>query len=110
MWRTSVNEQGNTVTAHRFDAEAGTLEIFQNVSTLPPDYTQGGATAHVEVHPNGRWAYASNRGHDSIVAFTIAADGALSAFGHYPVRRVRGRSTSIHRGRTCIVPARLPIR
>ena len=80
-----VNEQGNTVTAHRFDAETGTLEIFQNISTLPPDYVQGGATAHVEVHPNGRWAYASNRGHDSIVAFTIAADGALSAFGHYPV-------------------------
>ena len=80
-----VNEQGNTVTAHRFDAEAGTLEIFQNTSTLPPDYAQGGATAHVEVHPNGRWAYASNRGHDSIVGFNIAADGALSPFGHFPV-------------------------
>ena len=80
-----VNEQGNTVTAHRFDAEPGTLEIFQNISTLPPDYAQGGATAHVEVHPNGRWAYASNRGHDSIVGFTIAADGALSPFGHFPV-------------------------
>ena len=80
-----VNEQGNTVTAQRFDAETGTLEIFQNISTLPPDYAQGGATAHVEVHPNGRWAYASNRGHDSIVGFTIAADGALSPFGHFPV-------------------------
>ena len=39
----------------------------------------------MEVHPNGRWAYASNRGHDSIVGFTIAADGALSPFGHFPV-------------------------
>ena len=45
-----VNEQGNTVTAHRYDPEKGTLEIFQNISTLPPDYTEGGATAHVEVH------------------------------------------------------------
>ena len=80
-----VNEQGNTVTAHRYDAENGTLEIFQNISTLPSDYTEGGATAHVEVHPNGKWAYASNRGHDSIVGFNINTDGALSPFGHASV-------------------------
>ena len=80
-----VNEQGNTVTAHNYDAENGTLEIFQNISTLPEDYTDGGATAHVEVHPNSRWVYASNRGHDSIVGFNIAADGAISPFGHVAV-------------------------
>lgn len=80
-----VNEQGNTVTAHRFDATSGTLTIFQNVSTLPDDYEEGGFTAHVEVHRNGKWAYASNRGHDSIVGFNVADDGALSAFGHVSV-------------------------
>ena len=80
-----VNEQGNTVTAHRFDAENGRLESFQNISTLPSDYTEGGATAHVEVHPNGKWAYASNRGHDSIVGFNIDQDGTLSPFGHFSV-------------------------
>ena len=79
-----VNEQGNTVTAHRYDGDRGTLEIFQNISTLPADHT-GGNTAHIEVHPNGRWAYASNRGHDSIVGFDIDSDGTLSPFGHYPV-------------------------
>jgi 6-phosphogluconolactonase len=80
-----VNEQGNTVTAHRFDEARGTLEIFQNISTLPADYSEGGATAHVEVHPNGKWAYASNRGHDSIVGFNIDAAGSLSPFGHVSV-------------------------
>lgn len=80
-----VNEQGNTVTAHHYDVEQGTLEIFQNISTLPSDYTEGGNTAHVEVHPNGKWAYASNRGHDSIVGFNIDTDGTLSPFGHVPV-------------------------
>lgn len=80
-----VNEQGNTVTAHLFDADRGTLEIFQNVSTLPVDWEEGGFTAHVEVHRNGKWTYASNRGHDSIVGYDVAADGALSAFGHVPV-------------------------
>lgn len=80
-----VNEQGNTVTAHRFDAERGALTIFQNISTLPADYTEGGYTAHVEVHPNGKWLYASNRGHDSIAGFNIDASGALSPFGYFAV-------------------------
>ena len=49
------------------------------------DYTEGGETAHVEVHPNGKWAYASNRGHDSIVGFNVDTDGSLSVFGHFPI-------------------------
>lgn len=80
-----VNEQGNTITAHHFDAAQGTLTIFQHLSTLPADYTEGGYIAHTEIHPNGKWLYASNRGHDSIAGFTIAADGSLTPFGHYPV-------------------------
>jgi 6-phosphogluconolactonase len=80
-----VNEQGNTVTAHHLDIERGTLTAFQNISTLPAGYTEGGHTAHVEVHPNGQWLYASNRGHDSIVGFHIAADGSLRPFGYFPV-------------------------
>ena len=39
----------------------------------------------MEFHPNGRWLYASNRGHDSIVGFRIAADGSPKAFGYYSV-------------------------
>ncbi|MFN8487477.1 MAG: beta-propeller fold lactonase family protein [Caldilineaceae bacterium] len=81
----TVNEQGNTVTAHHFDANQGTLTAFQAISTLPPDYTMGGDTAHIELHPNGQWLYASNRGHDSIVGFTLADDGSLTPFGYFPV-------------------------
>ena len=73
------------MTVHRYDEARGTLEIFQNIATLPADYTEGGATAHVEVHPNGKWVYASNRGHDSIVGFNIDTDGSLSRFSHVPV-------------------------
>ena len=80
-----VNEQGNTVTAHRVDTTTGKLEIFQHLSTLPNDWTEGGHTAHIEVHQNGKWAYASNRGHDSIVGFNVADDGSLDPFGHVSV-------------------------
>ncbi|MFN8444783.1 MAG: beta-propeller fold lactonase family protein [Caldilineaceae bacterium] len=80
-----VNEQGNSVTAHRFDREQGILTPFQTVSTLPAHYSEGGYTAHIEVHPNGKWLYASNRGHDSIVGFNLASDGSIQPFGYYPV-------------------------
>lgn len=80
-----VNEQGNTITAYHFDAERGTLARFQELSTLPEGYTKGGYTAHIEVHPNGQWLYASNRGHESIAGFQIATDGTLTPFGHYTV-------------------------
>ena len=81
-----VNEQGNTVTAHRFDRDRGTLEIFQHLTTLPDGYDDVSNTAHLEIHPNGKWLYASNRGpNDSIAGYDIAADGTLSPFGHFPV-------------------------
>tara|TARA_Y100000588_G_scaffold361630_1_gene422614 strand:- start:6478 stop:7482 length:1005 start_codon:yes stop_codon:yes gene_type:complete len=80
-----VNEQGNTATAHRVDTDSGQLEIVQHLGTLPDDWSEGGATAHIEVHANGKWAYASNRGHDSIVGFNVADDGSLAPFGHVPV-------------------------
>ena len=80
-----VNEQSNTVTAHRFDRVQGTLTAFQDVSTLPANYTEGCNTTHVELHPNGPWLYASNRGHDSIRGFAISRDGSLLPFGYFPV-------------------------
>ena len=80
-----VNEQGNTVTAHRFDEECGTLTMFQHLDSLPAGADRSGHTAHIEMHPSGKWVYASNRGHDSIVGFDVDSDGSLSPFGHFPV-------------------------
>ena len=82
----TVNEQGNHVTAQHFDANRGTLEIFQHVPTLPSGYDEESACAHVEVHPNGKWLYASNRGPgDTIVGYDIANNGTIEAMGHFPV-------------------------
>ena len=73
----TVNEQSNTITVHLFDSDLGTLRIIQDVSTLPAGYPDQSFTASLRVHPNGKWIYASNRGHDSIAGFAIAADGTL---------------------------------
>ena len=41
----------------------------------------------MQVHPNGRFLYASNRGHDSITVFAIdTRTGKLSLVEHQPTR------------------------
>ena len=51
----------------------GELREVQTISTLPPGQAMqsGYSGAEVQVHPSGKFLYASNRGHDSIVVFTI---------------------------------------
>lgn len=74
-----VNELENTVTACRFDAAKGSLETIDSVPTLPADWQGASTTAEIEVHPSGKFVYASNRGHDSIAVFSRdAATGRLT--------------------------------
>ena len=69
-----------TMTVFRWDIEQGTMEMVQNLSTLPKGYGETSYTAEVLVHPSGKYLYGSNRGHNSIVRFEIdPADGKLSA-------------------------------
>jgi 6-phosphogluconolactonase len=67
----SVNELKSTVTAFSFNAGQGTLQPFQTVSTLPKDFSGENDTAEIHIQPDGKFLYASNRGHDSIAVFSI---------------------------------------
>jgi 6-phosphogluconolactonase len=50
----------------------GGLYELGRVSLLPPGVSSAGNTgADVHVHPGGRFAYVSNRGHDSIAVFAV---------------------------------------
>jgi 6-phosphogluconolactonase len=81
----SSNEQGCSVTAYDFNPAAGTLRAFQTLSTLPKDYAEQNTCAQIHITPNGRFLYVSNRGHDSIAAFSIdEATGRLVSIGQYP--------------------------
>ncbi len=82
-----INELDATMTVATFDPEAGTFAAMQTLSTLPADYPEGQrkSTAEVVVHPNGKFLYGSNRGHDSLVIYAIdPADGTLSLVGFQP--------------------------
>jgi 6-phosphogluconolactonase len=78
-WAYSINEIASTIDCMNWDSTKGTLTRFQNISSLPMDHESPTDAATVAVHPNGRFLYASNRGDDSITAFSIdPANGRLT--------------------------------
>lgn len=80
-----VNELDNTVSACAFDEKVGTLKSLQRISTLPEGWSGQTTTAEIEVHPSGRFVYASNRGHDSIAMFARdLKSGKLTSLGQVP--------------------------
>lgn len=82
-----IDELNSTVTAFSYNAKAGMLRQLQSVSTLPKNFTGENSTAEVAVHPNGKFLYASNRGHDSLAVFAIdPARGTLKFVEHVSVK------------------------
>jgi 6-phosphogluconolactonase len=69
-----INELASTIVAFRYDERTGRLSTLEEVSTLPDGFDQPSYTAEVVVHPNGRFVYGSNRGHDSIAVFEVQPD------------------------------------
>jgi 6-phosphogluconolactonase len=81
-----INELLQTVTAFRYAPKTGKLTAVDTISTLPDAKpVPGNSTAEVRVHPNGKFVYGSNRGHDSIAVFAVGKGGKLSAVQHVPV-------------------------
>jgi len=80
-----INELNGTLDVYAYDAGRGALTPAQSVATLPPDFAGDNLTAEVRVHPNGRFVYGSNRGHDSIAAFAVdPGSGRLTRIGVTP--------------------------
>lgn len=78
----AVNELDSTVSAHRYSSETGALHPFQVVSALPDTFTGNSRASEIAVSSDGRFVYASNRGYDSVVVFSVDADnGRLTPGG-----------------------------
>lgn len=78
-----VNELDSTMIAFAYDKTKGALQELQTISTLPDGFSGTNYPADVHVHPSGRFVYGSNRGHDSIVIFSIDQNtGKVALVGH----------------------------
>jgi len=70
-----INELSLNVSVFAYDTNSGAMNEIQSTSSLPAGYTitEKDSAAHILAHPNGRFVYASNRGHDSIAVFSVEA-------------------------------------
>jgi 6-phosphogluconolactonase len=73
-----VNELSNSVTHFDYEPESAVLSEKQTIPTLPKDFEGRSNCADVKITPDGRFLFATNRGHDSIAAYRIGDDGRLS--------------------------------
>jgi len=69
-------ELNSTIEVLRYHPEAGKFELALIISTLPNDYSDFNSGAALRISSDGRFLYASNRGHNSIVCYKIRNSGA----------------------------------
>ncbi|MBI2511517.1 MAG: lactonase family protein [Opitutae bacterium] len=65
----AIDELDSTIAVFARDLATGALTPLQTLSTLPSDFHGENICAEIRLHPNGRFVYGSNRGHDSLAVF-----------------------------------------
>jgi 6-phosphogluconolactonase len=66
-----INELDSTLSSLGYDPMKGALIELDTISTLPKGFTEASYCADVHVHPNGKFVYGSNRGHNSIAVIAL---------------------------------------
>jgi 6-phosphogluconolactonase len=91
-----IKEMGSTVSVFAYERAAGLINPLQTISTLPKGFAGHNDDAEIEVHPSGKFLYASNRGQDSIAVFSIdAKKGTLTPVEFAPTGGATPRSFEI---------------
>jgi 6-phosphogluconolactonase len=85
-----ICEMGSLVIAFHYDSSTGSLTEIQSASTLPDGFTGVNNSAEIMIDPNGRFLYASNRGHDSIAVFSI--DNQTGKLERVQIESTQGRT------------------
>lgn len=81
-----VTEMGATVITYSWDAAKGNFTELQTVKTLPDDFKGTNTSAEVQLTPDGRFLYASNRiDSNFLTIFSVdQATGKLTLVGYQP--------------------------
>jgi 6-phosphogluconolactonase len=91
-----INEMQSSITVYAFDPGDGAMAPLQTISSLPAKFAGTSTSAEIVLHPSGKFLYASNRGDDSIAAFTIdRGKGTLALIGHVSTGGKTPRSFAI---------------
>ncbi len=92
-WIYVLNELALTVTMFDYDATQGKMSAGQTIETVPGAELRtekAKSTSEVRIHPNGKFLYAANRGHDTLTVFSIDGTSGQLSF----VQRVNVRGST----------------
>ena len=83
-----LNELSLTVSVMQFNAQTGELQPVQEIPSLPKSEMDSNlnTAGEIRIHPNRKFVYTSNRGHDSISVFRIDQKGELTFVQRESVR------------------------
>jgi 6-phosphogluconolactonase len=91
-----MNELDSTVASYRIDPETGVLTALDAQPAVPAEARASNHCADIQISPDGRFIYGSNRGHDSVCAFAVdEASGKLSLVGFFPCGGATPRNLAI---------------
>lgn len=68
----------------KYNENDGSLAYHSRISMIPESHTSFNSGAAIRVSNDGKFVYASNRGHDSIVVYEVADDKSLSLLEYVP--------------------------
>jgi 6-phosphogluconolactonase len=91
----SVEELSSTIASYQVNPHTGELKPFERVPMLSPDFPPGKTSTAADIHvsPDGKYLYASNRGDDTLVIYSIdAKSGQLTLVGHEPTQGAHPRN------------------
>ncbi len=79
----SAEEISSTVASFRINSVTGALSPLQRLTMLPEGFTEVSHAADIHFSPDGKFLYASNRGHESLVIYSVdPASGKMTLVGH----------------------------
>src|SRR5262245_55379187 len=91
-----ISELESKINVFSYDAQRGALQPLQSIATVPKEFSGTNYPAEIRVHPNGKFLFASNRGHDSVAVFSIdQKKGTLSPVGHFSTHGKNPRNFEI---------------
>lgn len=80
-----MNELDSTVVSLALDDAPGRLSVIDTKPAVPAAARDGNHCADIQISPDGRFLYGSNRGHDSVVVFSVDQQtGTLALVDYTP--------------------------
>jgi 6-phosphogluconolactonase len=98
-WIYVVNELSASVSLLKKGPETENYKITQTLSTLPRGFAEDNTCADIHISSDGKFLYASNRGHNSIAVYSVDYEtGELKLLAHEPTRGKTPRNFSLSPG------------